>query len=349
MRAALVGTGTIARQHLSRLARINGVDLVAVCDISPISAEFAKERYGAAQSFTDYGEMLATSRPDVVHITTPVPSHYALASDALQAGAHVIVEKPITADDHELELLLEQAERSALSLTEDYNYLFNPSVQELLGLIRRSALGDVIHTEVAWCSDVLGPGSAFTNPDVPHPAATLAGGAIGDFVTHLAALSHAVSGRHRDVHVAWSPPARSDGMATDMVALVEAECGTATLRFSARARPQTFTMRVSGSLLSASASVLGGSPTIESDPVWRQPVEMARRGLQAGLNGAVRSLVGPLSRLSGGPGAYAGIGNLIERTYEALRTGQPTPVRPDHIRAVNGLRSRILSTYDGNR
>lgn len=349
MRAALIGTGAIARQHLSSLARLPGVDLVGVCDLSAVSAEFAKERYGAADWFTDHREMLATSHPDVVHITTPVTSHYALASDALEAGAHVIVEKPITVDYDQLERLLAQAEGAGLTLIEDYNYLFNPSVQDLLHLIEEGVLGDVVHTDVSFSSDVLGSGSAFTDPDFPHPAAALPGGAIGDFVTHLAALSHAVAGRHRNVDVVWSPPGVSDGVPTDMVALVEADSGTATLRFSARARPQTFTVRVSGSVRSAGASVAGGRPAIESDPAWRRPLEMARRGVEAGINGALRSLEGPWSRISGAPGAYVGIGRLIERTYDALDTGRPVPVGPDQIRAVNRLRADILRTHGGPR
>lgn len=337
-----MGTGTIARQHLSCLSRLDA-ELAAVCDLSRVSAEFAAERYGAGAWFTDHREMLAACQPDVVHITTPVTSHYRLASHALEAGAHVIVEKPITVDDAQLERLLEQADRAGLALVEDYNYLFNPPVQELLELVDAGGLGEVVHTEVTFCSDVLGAGSPFTDPDVPHPAAALPGGAIGDFVTHLASLSHAVCGRHRELHASWSCEGGPGGSATDLVALVEAERGTATLRFSARARPQAFTVRVSGSELSATASIFGERLLIEREPSWRRPLQMARRGVEAGVHGALSSLAGPWSRLSGGPGAYIGISRLIERTYDALRAGRPVPVTPEQIRAVNRLRDDILS------
>lgn len=346
MRSALVGTGAIARQHLAALARLPGVELVAVCDISRVSAEFAAERYRAAAWFTDQREMLAAARPDVVHVTTPVTSHYALASDALDAGAHVIVEKPITATDHELERLLERAEAAGLAVVEDYNYLFNPPVLELLELLDGGGLGEVVHTDVTFCSHILEPGGAFTDPDLPHPVAALPGGAIGDFVTHLAAVSHAVAGGHRRVHASWTSAGRSDGVATDLVALVEADRGTACLRFSTRARPQLFTLRVSGSALSATAPVFGGRLALEREPIWRQPHRMLRRGVQAGRDAALTSLSGPLSRLSGSPGAYVGIGELIERTYEALRAGRPLPVSHEQVRAVNRLRADILGQVD---
>ena len=343
MRSALVGTGAIARQHLSCLSRLRGVDLVAVCDLSRVSAEFAAERYGARAWFTDHREMLERARPDVVHITTPVTSHYSLAAEALQAGAHVIVEKPITVHDHELDRLLDHAQRAGRSILEDYNYLFNPPVQDLLQAIHDGALGDVVHADVTFCSDVLAPGSPFTDPDVPHPAAALPGGAIGDFATHLAALGHAVVGAHRALHPSWSSGGRSDGLLTDLVALVEAEGGTATLRFSARAQPQSFFVRVSGTRLSATVSILGGRMVIEQEPTWRRPLVMARRGLAASVDATLSSLAGPWERLSGGPGAYVGIWKLIERTYRALAAGDSVPVSHDQIRAVNRLRSDMLS------
>ena len=96
MRAALIGAGQIARQHLACLEGLPGVEIAAVCDLSPAAAECAAQRHGATAWFTDYATMLREVRPDVVHMTTPPTSHYKLSVDALEAGAHVIVEKPIT-------------------------------------------------------------------------------------------------------------------------------------------------------------------------------------------------------------------------------------------------------------
>src|SRR5260370_766805 len=96
MRAAVIGAGQIARQHLACLQGLPGVDVAAVCDREPSVAECAAERYGIPSWFTDHRRMLRDVRPDVVHVTTPPTSHHRLAMDALDAGAHVIVEKPAT-------------------------------------------------------------------------------------------------------------------------------------------------------------------------------------------------------------------------------------------------------------
>ena len=98
MKAALIGAGQIAKQHLSCLKTLPGVELAAICDLSPATAEAAAERYGIRAWFTDHRAMLEKARPDVVHVTTPPTSHFRPAMDSLDAGAHVIVEKPATPD-----------------------------------------------------------------------------------------------------------------------------------------------------------------------------------------------------------------------------------------------------------
>ena len=96
MKAALIGAGHIARQHLACLRELPGVEVSSVCDLSPATAEAAAERFHVPTWFTDSGTMLESIRPDVVHVTTPPTSHFLLAKAALEAGAHVIVEKPAT-------------------------------------------------------------------------------------------------------------------------------------------------------------------------------------------------------------------------------------------------------------
>jgi predicted dehydrogenase len=82
-----------------------GIQIAAVCDLSPATAEAAAERYEIEAWFTDYRAMLDKVRPDVVHVTTPPTSHFRLCMDSLDAGAHVVVEKPATPTLEELDTL----------------------------------------------------------------------------------------------------------------------------------------------------------------------------------------------------------------------------------------------------
>ena len=80
IKAALIGTGQIARQHLGCLRTLPNVEVAGVCDLSPALAESTAERFGIPAWYTDYRRLLDEVRPDVVHVTTPPPSHFPLAS-----------------------------------------------------------------------------------------------------------------------------------------------------------------------------------------------------------------------------------------------------------------------------
>lgn len=347
MRSALVGTGAIARQHLACLSELPGVEIVGVCDVSRVSAEWAAERYGARAWFTDHREMLARSRPEVVHITSPVTTHLALATDALDAGAHVFIEKPITVGQEDLDRLLAHAARAGRSVIEDYNYLFNPPVLGLLELIEQRALGEILHADVILCLDILGPGRGFVDPDAPHPALSLPGGPIGDFVPHLAALVERVVGAHRSVQTMWTDERRGDGRRSELQALVAADAGSASVRFSDRSRPQHFSVRVSGTEMTASAIISGRRLVVERPPQWRRPLLTARRAMAETVESARAAMRSPWERLAGLPGLYMGMWTLIERTYAALESGETLPVSPQQIRDVNRLRFEIVDEDPG--
>src|SRR5262249_10780466 len=203
VKAALIGAGRIARQHLTCLKGLPGVELVAVCDLSLSTAEAAAERYGVRSWFTDHRAMLGKARPDVVHVTTPPTSHFRLAMDSFDAGAHVIVEKPATVTFEELEKLVGRARDTGRHLVEDHNYVFNHAPQEILRRIGSGQFGAVTHVEVHICLDILGP-NGFADPNLPHPALTLAGGAIADFLPHLASLARLFVGPHRTAQTVWA-------------------------------------------------------------------------------------------------------------------------------------------------
>src|SRR5262245_12476922 len=256
MKAALIGTGQIAQQHLACLRELPEVTLTGVCDLSRAMAESTAERFGVAAWFTDHHAMLDEVRPDIVHITTPPGSHFRLAMDALAAGSHVIVEKPATAARNELDVLIRSAARQGRVLVEDYNYLFNAPVRRIRDLVLSGDLGEVVDVEVRLCSDILASGHPFTDRNVPHPCLALPGGAIADFLPHLASIAHGFVGPHRAVRTHWSKRVADSPLPFDEFrAVVVADRGTASLSFSASAQPEMFWVRVSGTRMRATADL----------------------------------------------------------------------------------------------
>lgn len=336
MKAALIGAGQIARQHLSCLRGLPDVEVAAVCDLSPAVAEAAAERYGLRSWFTDHRAMLREARPDVVHVTTPPTSHFRLAMDCLEAGSHVIVEKPATTNLEELEALARRAEATGRALVEDYNYLFNSAPLQILERLRSGAFGAVLHVEVMINLDILGPGG-FADPNAAHPALKLAGGAIADFLPHLASLAHLFVGAHRQVQTVWQKRKQTILPYDEFRALVEAERGTAALAFSSSAQPDAFWLRVYGERMQASANLFETRVTFDRMRPVPRPLRPLLNGLDEGKAIRRAALGTFLRKFKSGPGTYEGLFGLLGRTYQALASGTDLPVAARQVLEVNRL------------
>jgi predicted dehydrogenase len=335
MKAALIGAGQIARQHLACLRSLPGVEVAAVCDRSPATAECAAERYGSRAWFTDHRQMLREVKPDVVHVTTPPASHFSLAMEALEAGAHVIVEKPATTTFEEVDTLLRRAREKDLAVVEDYNYLFNRAPREIVRRIECGEFGAVTHVEVLICLELFGPGG-FADPNAPNPILSTPGGAIADFLPHLASLAHLFVGAHRNAHAVWTKRRPSLLPYDEFRAVLEGERGTASLGFSACSQPDAFWLRVYGERMQASANLFEARLTFDGPRAGPKPLQPFFSGLEEGRT-IRRAAVRTLLRKFKGPGAYEGLWDLLGRTYRALADRSTLPVSARQVLEVNRL------------
>jgi len=119
-------------------------DLTWVCDIDATQLESIAARYPNAQPTTRFDDLLADDTLDAVVIATPVPTHYALAKQALEAGKHVFVEKPPAMRAAEMDELVSLAEQGGLVLMPGHLLLYHPGVVKVKELIDGGALGDVL-------------------------------------------------------------------------------------------------------------------------------------------------------------------------------------------------------------
>jgi predicted dehydrogenase len=335
VKAVLVGAGHIARQHLSCLKALPDVQLAAVCDLSSATAEATAERYGIPAWFTNHQAMLEKVRPDVVHVTTPPASHFRLAMESFDAGAHVIVEKPATSSLEELETLVQRAQNTGRYLVEDYNYVFNVAPQEILRRVDSGQFGAVTHVDVFICLNILGP-SGFADPNSPHPALTLAGGAIADFLPHLASLAHVFVGPHRTAQTIWTKRKSSRLPFDEFRALVNAERGTAALGFSSSSQPDAFWLRVFGERMQGTANLFETRLTFDGPKNVPKPLRPFFSALEEG-SAIRRAALATLLRKFKGPGAYEGLWQLLARTYRAMAAGSAPPVTASRVLEVNRL------------
>src|SRR6185436_17396158 len=111
LKVAIVGCGKIADSHASQIGRIRGTELVAACDREELMAKQLYERFPIKAYFNNLSAMLEQAKPDVVHISTPPQTHFAIAKQCLDSGCHVYVEKPFTVYTDEAETLIALAEK----------------------------------------------------------------------------------------------------------------------------------------------------------------------------------------------------------------------------------------------
>jgi predicted dehydrogenase len=117
LRLALIGCGRIAQvAHLPALEKAEGVELVAVSDPSRSVAEAVGRRYGVSSIYTDAADALADRSVDAAIVAAPDRFHYPLARAALEAGKHVLVEKPLASTVAEAAALVELTGRTGLKL-----------------------------------------------------------------------------------------------------------------------------------------------------------------------------------------------------------------------------------------
>ncbi|HEY3435132.1 MAG TPA: Gfo/Idh/MocA family oxidoreductase [Solirubrobacterales bacterium] len=138
LRAGIVGAGFVGRIH-ARSARLAGARIAAVAASSPERGTEAREELGAEQSFAGAEELVRSEAVDVVHICAPNNLHLPLALAAIEAGKHVICEKPVALDAAEAAELEAAAEAAGALVTVPFVYRYYPTVRELRARLAAAA------------------------------------------------------------------------------------------------------------------------------------------------------------------------------------------------------------------
>jgi predicted dehydrogenase len=122
-----------------------GSRVVTVSDLRPERVRAAQQRYPALNAVRDHREVLDDPMVDAVAIATPVSTHFDLAMDALRAGKHVLVEKPLTATSEQAARLIDEANRRRLVLMVDHTFIYTGAVRKLRELVEQQRLGQLYY------------------------------------------------------------------------------------------------------------------------------------------------------------------------------------------------------------
>jgi predicted dehydrogenase len=155
IRTAILGTGFMGRVHLEAVQRVESVEAAAIFGRNDDATQRLAAAFSVPKATSDYRELLRDPAIDAVDICTPNVQHFSMAKEALEAGKHVLCEKPLTTTVAEAEELVVLASRSKLRNCVCHNLRYYPQVQQMRALREAGELGEMLVVQGTYSQDWL--------------------------------------------------------------------------------------------------------------------------------------------------------------------------------------------------
>ncbi len=183
LRAGIIGLG-VGKAHAKGYRTSPDAELIAVCDINEERLQMLAAEWGTPVHYTDYHRMLKETPLELVSICLPNALHAEATLLALEAGMHVICEKPMAPTVAEARQMLDAARRLNRRLMIAYNFRYRPDTQWMKNLVQSGALGTIFQANVSWRRETGIPGSGWFGEK-----GLAGGGALIDLGVHVIDLS----------------------------------------------------------------------------------------------------------------------------------------------------------------
>lgn len=232
-RVGIIGAGYVSAHHLRALKSLPSVQVVGVADLDLAKAKAVAKRFDLPCAYGSVEDLLA-SGVDVVHILTPPVSHAALSIQALHAGVHVLVEKPMAETPEQCEQMMAAASSSGRTLGVVHSGRMDPIVQRGVEIVRRGGIGTVLSVDFHRSSDYAPwPGGGKLPPQYRKGSYP-----FQDLGVHGLAIAEAFLGQVKSAQIDF----RSTGLDPNLLfdewtAMVDCEHGQARLYLSWNVRP----------------------------------------------------------------------------------------------------------------
>jgi predicted dehydrogenase len=357
LKVGLIGCGKIADDHLQQIRRVAGAQVIAVCDLEILMARQLAERFGIQGVFSSVGEMLAACHPDVVHITSPPQTHFVLATQCLEAGCHVYVEKPFTLTAADAEKLVTLARNRSMKITAGHDLQFSPAAVRMRELVKSGYLGGrPLHLESYYCYDLTDPRYAKALlGDRKHWIRHLPGKLLQNVISHgIARIAEFVSSDSPNVMAKGfvSPVLESLGeteIVDELRVVIDDDEVTAYFTFSSQMRPALNALRLYGS-----------RNGLEVNQDFDTVIKLPGKALPSYANKFVPPFrlalqqFGNLTKnmrrfLSNDFHMKSGMKHLIELFYESITQNSEPPIPPREIVLTAKIMDSIFTQLDAQR
>ncbi len=191
----VIGTGSISSFHMDAYQSNSKTEIYAVCDLNEERARKAAEKYGASKVYTNYHDLLADPAVQAVSICTWNNTHAEISIAALEAGKHVLVEKPLCRTVEEALKVQEAVKTSGKLLQVGFVRRYDTNAQLLRSMADRGEFGDIYYAKATTIRRLGNPGGWFA--DIERSG----GGPLIDIGVHVIDLCWYMMGRPKPVSV----------------------------------------------------------------------------------------------------------------------------------------------------
>ncbi len=250
IKTAIIGAGFMGPAHTEALRRL-GINVTGILGVDEAESKKAAENLNLAKAYKNLNEVLQDKEVDAVHITTPNKFHYQMAKATLNAGKHVMCEKPLAMNSQESSELAELAANSGLAAGVNYNMRWYPLCVEARERVKNNELGDIYSITGSYVQDWLLYPTDYNWRVLADEGGALR--AVSDIGTHWLDLVQTVTGLKvtevcADLQIVHPVRKRPKGevetfsgkvqeiQATEDVNISTEDCGSIMLRLSNGAR-----------------------------------------------------------------------------------------------------------------
>lgn len=148
----IIGTGRIAGQFAQEALKNSNINLAGVSAINFEKTKCFAQKYSIDKAYSSVDDLLDDSRIDAIYVASFHPTHFPYTLKALEAGKHVLCEKPAVLQKEDMEKVVAKAKEKNLLFTEGITIGFNPIYQEIKNEIEKGSIGEVVHVESSYGS-----------------------------------------------------------------------------------------------------------------------------------------------------------------------------------------------------
>ena len=336
MKIGIVGCGLNSDYHINFARNYPDFDIVAVVDKDQHKASICAERFGIPKVCSSIEELIEYSKPDVVHIVTPPPTHYSLAKEAIEFKCHVLVEKPMTLNAQEAKELYSLAEKNGVKLCPMHNHFFDPCMVKARDLIEKGEAGQIINVESYYGINThIDAFRKYALPNVLPWIYTLPGGVFHDFMAHPLYVMLPYTGIPQEINVMEKCfGVLPQGISDELRIIIKGEKAFGVLTFSFAANPHLHYLRVYGTKMMINVDF--NTMTTTCHPVSHLPkaAQKATYNLSASYQ-LTRNTVSNVWNFGRGKlRPYHGMKVLIHKFYDSIDGKGAVPVSEDEALTV---------------